>query len=144
LKELQNVPKENVWLMLKLFQVFTEHMLNIPLPKSQFRFGIMSWQDTEQRHLDERDYVLLTLKDKDGMPEIKNIFLMLILKHMVLKNVIIADSDFLTATKRLKKAIEELEKLNQGYGKTNYRLRMRFLPRDIGRTVPSVLCDCRK
>jgi leucyl-tRNA synthetase len=27
LKELQNVPKENVWLMLKLFQgVFTEHM----------------------------------------------------------------------------------------------------------------------
>jgi hypothetical protein len=30
--------------------VFTGHMLNILLPKSQFRFGlgIMSWQDTEQ------------------------------------------------------------------------------------------------
>jgi leucyl-tRNA synthetase len=39
--------------------------------------------------------------------------------------VIIANSDFLnglTYKEAAKKAIEELRKLNQGYGKTNYRL----------------------
>jgi leucyl-tRNA synthetase len=45
--------KENVWLMLKLFQVYSGAYAEHPLPKSQFRFGlgIMSWQDTEQELL---------------------------------------------------------------------------------------------
>jgi hypothetical protein len=49
----------------------------------------MSCQVTEQRHLDERDYAFANFKGQSGMPEIKNIFLMLILKHTVLKNVIL-------------------------------------------------------
>jgi hypothetical protein len=59
--------------------------------------------------------------------------------------VIIANSDFLnglTYKEAAKKAIEELEKLNQGYGKTITVCAMPFSPvKDIGRTVPSVLCE---
>jgi leucyl-tRNA synthetase len=51
--------------------VFTGHMLNILLPKSQFRFGlgIMSWQDGTGAMAvpcgDERDYAFANfLKDK--------------------------------------------------------------------------------
>jgi hypothetical protein len=74
--------KENVWLMLKLFRVYSGHMLNILLPKSQFRFGlgIMSWQDTEQELLwqflveTKEIMLLLTFLKDSGMPEIKNIF----------------------------------------------------------------------
>jgi leucyl-tRNA synthetase len=47
--------------------------------------------------------------------------------------VIIANSDFLNGLiqRSCKKAIEELEKINQGYGKTNYRLWCCFLSSKI-------------
>lgn len=79
---------------------------------------------------DERDYAFANFfKAKDGMPEIKNIFGDIDISKEAYgskDNFIIANSDFLnglTYKEAAKKAIEELEKLNQGKGKTNYRLR---------------------
>jgi leucyl-tRNA synthetase len=68
LKELQNVPKENVWLMLKLFRVYYRAYAEHPLPKSQFRFDwdyVLAGYGTGAVMAvpcgDERDYALLTL-----------------------------------------------------------------------------------
>jgi leucyl-tRNA synthetase len=79
---------------------------------------------------DERDYAFANFfKGQDGMPEIKNIFANIDISKEAYgskDNVIIANSDFLnglTYKESAKKAIEELEKINQGKGKTNYRLR---------------------
>jgi leucyl-tRNA synthetase len=79
---------------------------------------------------DERDYAFANFfKGQDGMPEIKNIFANVDISEAAYgskDNVIIANSDFLDGLsykEAAKKAIEELEKLNQGYGKINYRLR---------------------
>ncbi|EIA09276.1 leucine--tRNA ligase [Flavobacterium frigoris] len=79
---------------------------------------------------DERDYAFANFfKGQSGMPEIKNIFANVDISEVAYgskDNVIIANSDFLnglTYKEGTKKAIEELEKLNQGYGKINYRLR---------------------
>jgi leucyl-tRNA synthetase len=79
---------------------------------------------------DERDYAFANFfKDQDGMPEIKNIFANIDISKEAYgskDNVIIANSDFLNGLsykEAAKRAIEELEKLNQGKGKTNYRLR---------------------
>ena len=79
---------------------------------------------------DERDYAFANhFKLKNGMPEIKNIFGNADVSKEAYSskdNVVIANSDFLngldykTATKT---AIEELEKIGHGNGKTNYRLR---------------------
>ncbi|UQD55342.1 leucine--tRNA ligase [Flavobacterium sp. K5-23] len=79
---------------------------------------------------DERDYAFANFfKGQSGMQEIKNIFANVDISEAAYgskDNVIIANSDFLnglTYKESTKKAIEELEKLNQGYGKINYRLR---------------------
>ncbi|MFH7014388.1 leucine--tRNA ligase [Flavobacterium sp. FlaQc-52] len=79
---------------------------------------------------DERDYAFANFfKGQNGMPEIKNIFANVDISEAAYgskDNVEIANSDFLnglnykTATQ---KAIAELEKIEQGTGKTNYRLR---------------------
>nr|WP_314896216.1 class I tRNA ligase family protein [uncultured Flavobacterium sp.] len=79
---------------------------------------------------DERDYAFANFfKGQNGMQEIKNIFANVDISEAAYgskDNVIIANSDFLNGLnykEATKKAIEELEKLNQGKGKTNYRLR---------------------
>ncbi|MFV8441088.1 leucine--tRNA ligase [Flavobacterium sp. LB2P44] len=79
---------------------------------------------------DERDFAFANFfKGQNGMQEIKNIFANVDISEVAYgskDNVIIANSDFLnglTYKEATKKAIEELEKLNQGKGKTNYRLR---------------------
>lgn len=79
---------------------------------------------------DERDYAFANFfKGQKGMPEIKNIFANVDISAAAYgskDNVIIANSDFLNGLnykEATKKVIEELEKLNQGKGKTNYRLR---------------------
>jgi leucyl-tRNA synthetase len=79
---------------------------------------------------DERDYAFANFfKGQNGMPEIKNIFDNVDISQEAYgakDNVIIANSDFLNGLnykEATKKAIAELEKLNQGKGKTNYRLR---------------------
>ncbi|MFH7002866.1 leucine--tRNA ligase [Flavobacterium bizetiae] len=79
---------------------------------------------------DERDYAFTNFfKGQNGMPEIKNIFANVDISEAAYgskDNIEIANSDFLnglnykTATQ---KAITELEKIGQGTGKTNYRLR---------------------
>ncbi|MFV5694489.1 class I tRNA ligase family protein [Flavobacterium sp. LB3P122] len=79
---------------------------------------------------DERDYAFANFfKGQNGMQVIKNIFANVDISEVAYgskDNVIIANSDFLnglTYKEATKKAIEELEKLNQGKGKINYRLR---------------------
>jgi leucyl-tRNA synthetase len=79
---------------------------------------------------DERDYAFANhFRLKNGMPEIKNIFANVDISKEAFAskdNVEIANSDFLDGLnykQATKKAIEELEKLGQGKGKTNYRLR---------------------
>ncbi len=79
---------------------------------------------------DERDYAFANFfKGQSGMKEIKNIFANVDISKEAYgskDNVIIANSDFLDGLiykEAAKKAIEELEKLNQGHGKINYRLR---------------------
>ena len=79
---------------------------------------------------DERDYAFANFfKGQKGMTEIKNIFANIDISEVAYgskDNVIIANSDFLnglTYKEATRKAIEELEKLNQGKGKINYRLR---------------------
>jgi leucyl-tRNA synthetase len=79
---------------------------------------------------DERDYAFANFfKGQSGMTEIKNIFANVDISEAAYgskDNVIIANSDFLNGLsykEAAKKAIEELEKLNQGKGKINYRLR---------------------
>jgi leucyl-tRNA synthetase len=79
---------------------------------------------------DERDYAFANFfKAQSGMQEIKNIFANVDISKEAYgskDNVIITNSDFLnglTYKEAAKKAIDELEKLNQGYGKINYRLR---------------------
>ncbi|QZL00180.1 leucine--tRNA ligase [Flavobacterium psychrophilum] len=79
---------------------------------------------------DERDYAFANFfKGQNGMPEIKNIFDNVDIATEAYgskDNVIIANSDFLNGLnykQATKKAIAELETLNQGQGKTNYRLR---------------------
>ncbi|WP_395076012.1 leucine--tRNA ligase [Flavobacterium sp.] len=79
---------------------------------------------------DERDYAFANFfKGKAGMPEIKNIFEGIDISTEAngsKDNVIIANSDFLNGLnykEATKKAIEELEKIKQGKGKINYRLR---------------------
>lgn len=79
---------------------------------------------------DERDYAFANFfKGQNGMPEIKNIFANVDISEAAYgskDNVEIANSDFLnglnykTATQTV---IQELEKIGQGSGKTNYRLR---------------------
>ena len=79
---------------------------------------------------DERDYAFANFfKGQNGMPEIKNIFANIDISEAAYGSkdqVIIANSDFLNGLnykEATKKCIAELEKLNQGKGKTNYRLR---------------------
>ncbi|MEO8234393.1 MAG: class I tRNA ligase family protein [Flavobacterium sp.] len=79
---------------------------------------------------DERDYAFANFfKGQNGMPEIKNIFDKVDISTEAYgskDNVIIANSDFLNGLnykEATKKAISELENINQGKGKTNYRLR---------------------
>lgn len=79
---------------------------------------------------DERDYAFANFfKGQNGMPEIKNIFDNIDISKEAYgskDNVIIANSDFLDGLnykEATKKVIDELEKLEQGKGKTNYRLR---------------------
>jgi leucyl-tRNA synthetase len=79
---------------------------------------------------DERDYAFANFfKGQNGMPEIKNIFANVDISQEAYgskDNVIIANSDFLNGLnykEATKKVIAELEKINQGKGKTNYRLR---------------------
>jgi leucyl-tRNA synthetase len=79
---------------------------------------------------DERDYAFANFfKGQNGMQEIKNIFANVDISKEAFgskDNVEIANSDFLNGLnykEATKKAIEELEKLNQGKGKINYRLR---------------------
>ncbi len=78
---------------------------------------------------DERDYAFANFfKGQNGMPEIKNIFDQDISKEAfgAKTGFKLVDSDFLDGLEyklATKKAIEELEKINQGSGKTNYRLR---------------------
>jgi leucyl-tRNA synthetase len=79
---------------------------------------------------DERDYAFANFfKGQKGMPEIKNIFDNVDISSEAYgskDNVIIANSDFLNGLnykEATKKVIAELETLNQGQGKTNYRLR---------------------
>jgi leucyl-tRNA synthetase len=79
---------------------------------------------------DERDYAFANFfKGQNGMPSIKNIFDAIDISKEAYgskDNVIIANSDFLNGLnykQATKKAIEELEKINQGKGKINYRLR---------------------
>jgi leucyl-tRNA synthetase len=74
---------------------------------------------------DERDYAFANFfKGQSGMPEIKKYFSNVDISKEAYgskDNVIIANSDF----KRInyKEAARKIEELNQGYGKTNYRLR---------------------
>jgi leucyl-tRNA synthetase len=79
---------------------------------------------------DERDYAFANFfKGQNGMPEIKNIFDNVDISTEAYgskDNVIIANSDFLNGLNYKEatiKVIAELETLNQGQGKTNYRLR---------------------
>ena len=79
---------------------------------------------------DERDYAFANFfKGQNGMPEIKNILANVDISKEAYgskDNVIIANSDFLNGLnykEATKKGIAELEKINQGKGKTNYRLR---------------------
>ncbi|MFV5686025.1 leucine--tRNA ligase [Flavobacterium sp. GB2R13] len=78
---------------------------------------------------DERDYAFANFfKGQNGMPEIKNIFDKDISEAAfgAKEGFQLVDSDFLNGLdykKGTQKVIEELEKLNQGKGKTNYRLR---------------------
>ncbi|WP_367755639.1 leucine--tRNA ligase [Flavobacterium sp. WC2430] len=78
---------------------------------------------------DERDYAFANFfKGQSGMQEIKNIFDKDISEAAFgsKDGFQLVDSDFLTGLgykEGTKKAIEALEKLNQGYGKINYRLR---------------------
>jgi leucyl-tRNA synthetase len=82
---------------------------------------------------DERDYAFANFfkghtDASGGMPAIKNIFEGIDISKEAYgskDNVIIANSDFLNGLnykQATKKAIEELEKINQGKGKINYRL----------------------
>jgi leucyl-tRNA synthetase len=78
---------------------------------------------------DERDYAFANFfKGQNGMEEIKNIFDKDISEAAfgAKEGFQLVDSDFLNGLdykKGTQKVIEELEKLNQGKGKTNYRLR---------------------
>jgi leucyl-tRNA synthetase len=79
---------------------------------------------------DERDYAFANFfKGQNGMQEIKNIFANVDISEVAYgskDNVEIANSDFLNGLnykEATKKVISELEKLNQGKGKINYRLR---------------------
>ncbi|GAA3753524.1 leucine--tRNA ligase [Flavobacterium ginsengisoli] len=79
---------------------------------------------------DERDYAFANFfKGQNGMQEIKNIFANVDISEAAYgskDNVEIANSDFLNRLnykEATQKAIAELEKLGQGKGKTNYRLR---------------------
>ncbi|MNQ17674.1 Leucine--tRNA ligase [compost metagenome] len=79
---------------------------------------------------DERDYAFANFfKGQNGMQEIKNIFANVDISETAYgskDNVEIANSDFLNGLdykKGTQKAIEKLEEIGQGKGKTNYRLR---------------------
>ena len=79
---------------------------------------------------DERDYAFANFfKGQNGMPDIKNIFANVDISKEAYgskDNVVIANSDFLNGLnykEATKKIIVELEKINQGKGKINYRLR---------------------
>jgi leucyl-tRNA synthetase len=78
---------------------------------------------------DERDYAFANFfKDQNGMPAIKNIFNKDISEAAYGDKVgfELVDSDFLNGLgykEGTKKVIEALEKIGQGKGKTNYRLR---------------------
>ena len=79
---------------------------------------------------DERDYAFANFfKGQNGMQEIKNIFANVDISEAAYgskDHVVISNSDFLNGLNykdATKKVIDELEKLNQGKGKTNYRLR---------------------
>ena len=79
---------------------------------------------------DERDYAFANFfKGQNGMQEIKNIFANVDISEAAYgskDNVVIANSDFLNGLnykEATKKVIAELEKIGQGKGKINYRLR---------------------
>ena len=79
---------------------------------------------------DERDYAFANFfEGQNGMPAIKNVFENVDISKEAYgskDNVIIANSDFLNGLnykEATKKIIEELEKISQGKGKINYRLR---------------------
>ncbi|WP_395049470.1 leucine--tRNA ligase [Flavobacterium sp.] len=79
---------------------------------------------------DERDYAFANFfKGQNGMQEIKNIFANVDISKEAYgskDNVVITNSDFLNGLnykEATKKVIAELEKINQGKGKINYRLR---------------------
>ena len=78
---------------------------------------------------DERDYAFANFfKGKEGMPAVKNIFDQDISEAAfgAKEGFTLIDSDFLnglTYKEATKKAITALEEINQGEGKTNYRLR---------------------
>ncbi|MEY3501772.1 MAG: hypothetical protein RL308_3445 [Bacteroidota bacterium] len=79
---------------------------------------------------DERDYAFANFfKGQNGMPVIKNVFENVDISKEAYgskDNVVIANSDFLNGLNYKEastKIIEELEKINQGKGKINYRLR---------------------
>jgi leucyl-tRNA synthetase len=79
---------------------------------------------------DERDYAFANFfKGTEGMPEIKNIFANVDISEAAYgskDNVEIANSDFLNGLNykdATQKAIAKLELIEQGTGKTNYRLR---------------------
>uniref|UniRef100_UPI00404ACC5C leucine--tRNA ligase n=1 Tax=Flavobacterium sp. TaxID=239 RepID=UPI00404ACC5C len=78
---------------------------------------------------DERDYAFANFfKGTNGMPEIKNIFDQDISEEAfgAKEGFKLVDSDFLNGLgykEGAKKAIDALENINQGKGKTNYRLR---------------------
>jgi leucyl-tRNA synthetase len=79
---------------------------------------------------DERDYAFANFfKGQNGMPAIKNVFENVDISKEAYgskENVIIGNSDFLNGLNyksATKKIIEELEIINQGKGKINYRLR---------------------
>lgn len=78
---------------------------------------------------DERDYAFANFfKGQNGMPEIKNIFDKDISEGAfgAKEGFQLVDSDFLNGLgykEATKKVIEELEKIGQGKGKINYRLR---------------------
>jgi len=78
---------------------------------------------------DERDYAFANFfKGQNGMPEIKNIFNQDISEAAFASKdgFQLVKSDFLNGLgykEATKKVIEELEKIKQGNGKTNYRLR---------------------
>ena len=79
---------------------------------------------------DERDYAFANFfKGQNGMPAIKNVFENVDISKEAYgskENLIIGNSDFLNGLNyksATKKIIDELEKINQGNGKINYRLR---------------------